>query len=163
MNVRVWQIDLEEKTAKNWYHPGGIPTEPFFVPRPGATEEDDGEFFNWRKMIFGNGRYSERQRNWSHRLILTMFLHWERFWRGRIIACLQVLPFHWWVMTMVEASCLCSTAPTSPSSLAPICPTVCLTDSTAAGFPGNPHTKSEVYSTLKVAEVRIPLQRAAEL
>lgn len=59
MNVRVWQIDLEEKTAKNWYHPGGIPTEPFFVPRPGATEEDDGEFFNWRKIIFGNGRYSE--------------------------------------------------------------------------------------------------------
>jgi len=36
------KIDLEEKTAKNWYHPGGIPTEPFFVPRPGATEEDDG-------------------------------------------------------------------------------------------------------------------------
>nr|ADK36681.1 carotenoid cleavage dioxygenase 8 [Physcomitrium patens] len=36
------KIDLETKTAKNWHHPGGIPTEPFFVPRPGATEEDDG-------------------------------------------------------------------------------------------------------------------------
>jgi carotenoid cleavage dioxygenase-like enzyme len=40
----IFQIDLEEKTAKNWYHPGGIPTEPFFVPRPGAVAEDDGKF-----------------------------------------------------------------------------------------------------------------------
>lgn len=29
--------------AKNWYEDGAIPSEPFFVARPGATEEDDGE------------------------------------------------------------------------------------------------------------------------
>ena len=29
--------------AKNWYDDGAIPSEPFFVARPGATEEDDGE------------------------------------------------------------------------------------------------------------------------
>ncbi|NP_001312826.1 carotenoid cleavage dioxygenase 8 homolog B, chloroplastic-like [Nicotiana tabacum] len=36
------KIDLFEKKAKNWYDEGAVPFEPFFVPRPGATEEDDG-------------------------------------------------------------------------------------------------------------------------
>ncbi|KAI3468206.1 hypothetical protein Pfo_024869 [Paulownia fortunei] len=36
------KIDLMEKKAKNWVDEGSIPSEPFFVPRPGATEEDDG-------------------------------------------------------------------------------------------------------------------------
>ena len=39
----VLQIDLEEKKAKTWYDEGAVPSEPFFVARPGATEEDDGE------------------------------------------------------------------------------------------------------------------------
>lgn len=37
------QIDLMEKKAKNWHDEGAVPSEPFFVPRPGATEEDDGK------------------------------------------------------------------------------------------------------------------------
>ncbi|KAJ6801198.1 putative carotenoid cleavage dioxygenase 8-like protein B, chloroplastic isoform X1 [Iris pallida] len=36
------KLDLVEKKAKNWYHEGAVPSEPFFVARPGATEEDDG-------------------------------------------------------------------------------------------------------------------------
>ncbi|PIN10543.1 Beta, beta-carotene 15,15'-dioxygenase [Handroanthus impetiginosus] len=36
------KIDLVEKKAKNWLDEGSIPSEPLFVPRPGATEEDDG-------------------------------------------------------------------------------------------------------------------------
>ncbi|XP_058074230.1 carotenoid cleavage dioxygenase 8 homolog B, chloroplastic [Magnolia sinica] len=36
------KIDLVEKKAKNWYDEGAVPSEPFFVARPGATEEDDG-------------------------------------------------------------------------------------------------------------------------
>ncbi|KAL6501980.1 Carotenoid cleavage dioxygenase 8, chloroplastic [Orobanche gracilis] len=36
------KIDLVEKKAKNWLDGGSIPSEPFFVARPGATEEDDG-------------------------------------------------------------------------------------------------------------------------
>ncbi|XP_057873887.2 carotenoid cleavage dioxygenase 8 homolog B, chloroplastic [Cryptomeria japonica] len=36
------KIDLKEKTAKNWYDEGGVPSEPFFVGRPGANKEDDG-------------------------------------------------------------------------------------------------------------------------
>nr|AAW59435.1 decreased apical dominance protein [Petunia x hybrida] len=36
------KIDLFEKKAKNWYDEGAVPSEPFFVARPGATEEDDG-------------------------------------------------------------------------------------------------------------------------
>ncbi|MED6193340.1 Carotenoid cleavage dioxygenase 8, chloroplastic, partial [Stylosanthes scabra] len=35
-------IDLELKKAKNWYAEDTVPSEPFFVPRPGVTEEDDG-------------------------------------------------------------------------------------------------------------------------
>lgn len=38
------QLDLVEKKAKNWHEEGVVPSEPFFVPRPGATEEDDGKF-----------------------------------------------------------------------------------------------------------------------
>ncbi|XP_011019806.1 PREDICTED: carotenoid cleavage dioxygenase 8 homolog B, chloroplastic [Populus euphratica] len=37
------KIDLLEKKAKNWYEEGAVPSEPFFVASPGATEEDDGE------------------------------------------------------------------------------------------------------------------------
>ncbi|CAL4961436.1 unnamed protein product [Urochloa decumbens] len=36
------KVDLVEKTAKNWYEEGTVPSEPYFVPRPGAVEEDDG-------------------------------------------------------------------------------------------------------------------------
>ncbi|XP_052210501.1 carotenoid cleavage dioxygenase 8 homolog B, chloroplastic [Diospyros lotus] len=36
------KLDLFEKKAKNWYDEGSVPSEPLFVPRPGATEEDDG-------------------------------------------------------------------------------------------------------------------------
>ncbi|KAI3454091.1 hypothetical protein Pfo_010754 [Paulownia fortunei] len=36
------KIDLLEKKAKNWHDEGSVPSEPFFVPRPGATKEDDG-------------------------------------------------------------------------------------------------------------------------
>ncbi|KAH0642456.1 hypothetical protein KY290_034046 [Solanum tuberosum] len=36
------KIDLFDKKAKNWYDEGAVPSEPFFVARPGATEEDDG-------------------------------------------------------------------------------------------------------------------------
>ncbi|OVA20260.1 Carotenoid oxygenase [Macleaya cordata] len=36
------KIDFVNKTAKNWYDEGAVPSEPFFVARPGATEEDDG-------------------------------------------------------------------------------------------------------------------------
>uniref|UniRef100_A0A288ILT7 Carotenoid cleavage dioxygenase 8 n=2 Tax=Chrysanthemum TaxID=13422 RepID=A0A288ILT7_CHRMO len=36
------KIDLKEKKAKNWHDEGAVPSEPFFVARPGATDEDDG-------------------------------------------------------------------------------------------------------------------------
>ncbi|KAH0468194.1 hypothetical protein IEQ34_003227 [Dendrobium chrysotoxum] len=36
------KIDLLKRKAKNWHDKGSIPSEPFFVARPGATEEDDG-------------------------------------------------------------------------------------------------------------------------
>lgn len=36
------KLDFELKKATNWYDEGAVPSEPFFVARPGATEEDDG-------------------------------------------------------------------------------------------------------------------------
>lgn len=39
----IWQLDLVKKAAKNWHEAGVVPSEPFFVARPRATEEDDGE------------------------------------------------------------------------------------------------------------------------
>ena len=35
------KIDLLEKGAKNWHEVGSVPSEPFFVARPGGTAEDD--------------------------------------------------------------------------------------------------------------------------
>ncbi|CAH8274554.1 unnamed protein product [Arabidopsis lyrata] len=36
------KVDIVEKKVKNWHEHGIIPSEPFFVPRPDATHEDDG-------------------------------------------------------------------------------------------------------------------------
>ncbi|GER25576.1 carotenoid cleavage dioxygenase 8, partial [Striga asiatica] len=36
------KVDLIKKKAKSWVENGSIPSEPIFVPRPSATEEDDG-------------------------------------------------------------------------------------------------------------------------
>ncbi|XP_057959214.1 carotenoid cleavage dioxygenase 8 homolog B, chloroplastic [Malania oleifera] len=36
------KLDLMKKTTKTWYEEGAVPSEPFFVARPGATHEDDG-------------------------------------------------------------------------------------------------------------------------
>ncbi|KAI3910867.1 hypothetical protein MKW98_022554 [Papaver atlanticum] len=36
------KVDLFTGTAKNWHEEGAVPSEPFFVARPGAIEEDDG-------------------------------------------------------------------------------------------------------------------------
>ncbi|KAK3438319.1 hypothetical protein EUGRSUZ_C02932 [Eucalyptus grandis] len=36
------KVDLVEKKAKNWHEDGVVPSDPFFIARPGATEEDDG-------------------------------------------------------------------------------------------------------------------------
>ncbi|XP_031472583.1 carotenoid cleavage dioxygenase 8 homolog B, chloroplastic [Nymphaea colorata] len=36
------KLDFESKKAISWHEEGGIPSEPFFVARPGATQEDDG-------------------------------------------------------------------------------------------------------------------------
>ncbi|XP_076891281.1 carotenoid cleavage dioxygenase 8 homolog B, chloroplastic-like [Bidens hawaiensis] len=35
------KINLVDGKAKNWYDEGAVPSEPYFVARPGATEEDD--------------------------------------------------------------------------------------------------------------------------
>ena len=39
------KIDLVEKEAKNWHELGSVPSEPFFVARPGGTDEDDGKYY----------------------------------------------------------------------------------------------------------------------
>ncbi|PNS92611.1 hypothetical protein POPTR_018G044100v4 [Populus trichocarpa] len=49
------KIDLFEKKAKNWYEEGAVPSEPFFVARPGATEEDDGVLISMISEKNGDG------------------------------------------------------------------------------------------------------------
>ncbi|KAK4792693.1 hypothetical protein SAY86_023128 [Trapa natans] len=51
----ITKIDLEKKTAKNWHEEGAIPSEPFFVARPGATEEDDGVVISMISQENGDG------------------------------------------------------------------------------------------------------------
>ncbi len=36
------KVDVKSGETKTWYENGVYPTEPFMVPRPGATDEDDG-------------------------------------------------------------------------------------------------------------------------
>jgi carlactone synthase / all-trans-10'-apo-beta-carotenal 13,14-cleaving dioxygenase len=40
----ITKVDLEEKTAKNWHEESAVPSEPFFVAKPGGTNEDDAQF-----------------------------------------------------------------------------------------------------------------------
>ncbi|KAL6845583.1 hypothetical protein ACP4OV_025078 [Aristida adscensionis] len=49
------KVDLVEKTAKNWHEEGAVPSEPFFVARPGATEEDDGVVISIVSAADGDG------------------------------------------------------------------------------------------------------------
>ncbi|TVU35131.1 hypothetical protein EJB05_17002, partial [Eragrostis curvula] len=50
------KIDLLEKTAKNWHDEEAIvPSEPFFVARPGATDEDDGVVLSIVSDVHGDG------------------------------------------------------------------------------------------------------------
>ncbi|KAF8036071.1 hypothetical protein BT93_C1919 [Corymbia citriodora subsp. variegata] len=49
------KIDLVEKKAKNWHKDGAVPSEPFFVARPGATEEDDGVVISMISEKNGDG------------------------------------------------------------------------------------------------------------
>ncbi|KAK2661252.1 hypothetical protein Ddye_007785 [Dipteronia dyeriana] len=49
------KIDLVEKKAKNWYDEGAVPSEPFFVARPGAKEEDDGVVISMISEKNGDG------------------------------------------------------------------------------------------------------------
>lgn len=49
------KIDLAEKGAKNWYEAGSVPSEPFFVARPGGTNEDDGVVISIVSTVEGEG------------------------------------------------------------------------------------------------------------
>ncbi|KAJ9168279.1 hypothetical protein P3X46_019825 [Hevea brasiliensis] len=49
------KIDLVKKKAKNWHDEGAVPSEPFFVARPGATEEDDGVVISMISEKNGDG------------------------------------------------------------------------------------------------------------
>ncbi|KAL6614534.1 hypothetical protein ACP70R_036804 [Stipagrostis hirtigluma subsp. patula] len=49
------KIDLVEKTAKSWHEEGAVPSEPFFVARPGATDEDDGVVMSIVSAVDGDG------------------------------------------------------------------------------------------------------------
>ncbi|KAE8056609.1 hypothetical protein FH972_013364 [Carpinus fangiana] len=49
------KLDLVEKKAKNWHEEGAVPSEPFFVPRPGATREDDGVVISMISQEAGSG------------------------------------------------------------------------------------------------------------
>ncbi|PON94648.1 Carotenoid cleavage dioxygenase [Trema orientale] len=51
----ITKIDLVKKKAKNWYEEGAVPSEPFFVARPGATEEDDGVVISMISQKNGGG------------------------------------------------------------------------------------------------------------
>lgn len=37
------KVDIDTKEVKVWSEKDHYPSEPVFVPRPGATDEDDGE------------------------------------------------------------------------------------------------------------------------
>ncbi|EPS61011.1 decreased apical dominance protein, partial [Genlisea aurea] len=49
------KIDLMRNKARNWHEEGSIPSEPLFVARPGATEEDDGVVISMVSGRSGDG------------------------------------------------------------------------------------------------------------
>ncbi|XP_047943042.1 carotenoid cleavage dioxygenase 8 homolog B, chloroplastic-like [Salvia hispanica] len=51
----ITKLDLVDKKAKSWCEEGSIPSEPFFVAKPGATEEDDGVVISMVSQKNGDG------------------------------------------------------------------------------------------------------------
>ncbi|KAH7651355.1 carlactone synthase / all-trans-10'-apo-beta-carotenal 13,14-cleaving dioxygenase protein [Dioscorea alata] len=51
----ITKIDLVKKKAKNWHEEGAVPSEPLFVARPGAVEEDDGVVISMISCKNGEG------------------------------------------------------------------------------------------------------------
>ncbi|CAM8886294.1 unnamed protein product [Rhodiola kirilowii] len=49
------KLDFKDKSAKTWYEEGTVPSEPFFVARPGAAEEDDGVVISMVSEKNGSG------------------------------------------------------------------------------------------------------------
>ncbi|RCV27322.1 hypothetical protein SETIT_5G315700v2 [Setaria italica] len=49
------KIDLVEKTVRNWHDEDAVPSEPLFVERPGATNEDDGVLISIVSDVHGGG------------------------------------------------------------------------------------------------------------
>ncbi|KAK3160663.1 hypothetical protein QOZ80_1BG0062700 [Eleusine coracana subsp. coracana] len=49
------KIDLVGKEAKSWHEEGAVPSEPIFVARTGATDEDDGVIISTVSTVDGDG------------------------------------------------------------------------------------------------------------
>ncbi|CAL4897013.1 unnamed protein product [Urochloa decumbens] len=49
------KMDLVEKDAKSWHEEGTVPSEPFFVARPGGELEDDGVVISTVTSMDGGG------------------------------------------------------------------------------------------------------------
>jgi len=49
------KMDLVEKETTSWHEEGTVPSEPFFVARPGATNEDDGVVISTASTMDGDG------------------------------------------------------------------------------------------------------------
>ena len=49
------KVDLETGKTLEWFKEDHFPTEPNFIPRPGATEEDDGVLLS---TVLGGDRNS---------------------------------------------------------------------------------------------------------
>lgn len=50
--MQLIKLDVETKLEIEWSTENCSPMEPMFVPRPGASEEDDGEMFNNPVLFF---------------------------------------------------------------------------------------------------------------
>lgn len=51
------KVDVENKTKKTWCEENVFPSEGVFVPRPGATEEEDGVVLS--ALVWGGERANE--------------------------------------------------------------------------------------------------------
>lgn len=65
--------------ANNWYEKGAVPSEPFFVARPGATEEDDGEFGFFTIDLWYTGNEEEEWMNEMDLNFSLLQVLWSRW------------------------------------------------------------------------------------
>lgn len=74
--VQVIKLDVETKLQVEWSAENCWPAEPVFVARPGASEEDDGEMYNYTYNYILFFQFTLNIQCSRHGLVIKSHMFW---------------------------------------------------------------------------------------